>query len=243
MKATSADSVCDPERWPRQLERAIVSAFKLDEGRSMAPDDTRFEIGIYFVDTTYGKGSSAEEWEAQSAALKREIEREYGIELRDEDIAPGFSFPAFETMATIAATGAALFLVGDKIEKNMDAWVHLYKRLKKFLNRPAYLDQSGASVLAMHAVIEECQSGSKSMKMEGYAVWSRLEGKVEYDTKPIVGFTDPPETKYLGVIVHIFQIAADSRRFKVYVEGTSANLTEMPTSLPPTADGDGSSRL
>jgi hypothetical protein len=227
-----------PERWLGS--GAIVAAYQLDEGKSMAPNGTRFQIGIYFVDTTYGKDGSTEDWEAQSAALKHGIEREYGIQLRDEDIAPGFSFPAFETITAeywIGAAPVAMFFAGEKIEKSIDAWLRLYKRIKQFLNRPAYLDRNGASVLAMHAVIEECKSGARSLKLEGYAIWSSLEGKVEYDTKQVVGFADPPETKYLGVIVHIFQIAADNRRFKVYVEGNSANLTEMPSSLPKAADG------
>jgi hypothetical protein len=199
----------------------------------MAADDTSFEIGIYFVDTTYGQDGTTEEWETRSAALKREIEREHGIELRDQAIAPGFAFPAFETILAIAAVPIALFLAGDKIEKNIEAWDRLYKRLTRMLNRPAYLDQNGASVLAIHAVIEECRSsGAKSIKRESYAIWFSLEERVEYNTQPIVGFADPPETKYLGVIVHIFQIVADDRRFKVYVEGTVVHLIEIPPSLP-----------
>jgi hypothetical protein len=198
----------------------------------MASDDTSFEIGIYFVDTTYGQDGTTEEWETRSAALKREIEREHGIELRDQAIAPGFAFPAFETILAIAAVPVALFLAGDKIEKNIDAWVRLYKRLNQFLNRPAYLDQNGASVLAMNSVIAECRSGARSVTLEGYATWFLLEDRVEYNTQPIVGFADSPETKYLGVIVHIFQIVADDRRFKVYVEGTMVHLIEMPPSLP-----------
>jgi hypothetical protein len=196
--------------------------------RAMVLDDTRFEIGIYFVDTTYGHGDAAD-WEVRSAALRREIEQEYGVELRDEDIAPGFSFPAWETILAVAGAATTLFFFGDKITPNVKAWVGHFERIKHFLKRPAYLDYSGALVVAMHAVIDECRSsGTTSVQQEGYAIWFSLEGPVEYDMKPLVGFADPPEIRFLGVIVHIFQIAVDERRFKVYVEGTSTHLVEMP---------------
>ncbi len=194
--------------------------------------DQSIEIGIYFPDTTYGQEGSDAEWEERSAALKREIEQETGLELEQADIAPGFSYPAFATFISeywpVVAAPFALFLTGEKIDKNIDAWAGLYARVKRRLLRSAYLDQNGASIVAMNAVIEECGAAPQVARLEAYALWLLLEGPVEHNTTPIVGFADPPEEKYLGVIVHIFQIAADDRRFKVYVEANTAHLTEMP---------------
>jgi hypothetical protein len=199
----------------------------------MAPNNQQFEIEIYFPDTTYGRADdSLEEWQVKSAALKGEIERECGLQLEDADIAPGSSYPAFQAIITdywpLAAVPIAVFLAGGNIEKNLEAWPRIYKRLKGLLVRPAYLDKNGASVLAMNAVIEECGKAPETTQLEGYALWLSLEGKVEYDVKPIVGVADSPEAKYLAVIVHIFQIAADDRRFKVYVEANDTHLVELP---------------
>jgi hypothetical protein len=61
-------------------------------------DAARFEVGIYFVDTTYGQ--EGDQWEAESAALKAELEAEFGLPLQNDDIGPGWSFPVFAAQVT-----------------------------------------------------------------------------------------------------------------------------------------------
>jgi hypothetical protein len=194
-------------------------------------EDTKFEIGIYFVDTTYADESNEtdEQWLAKSAALKKQLEEEYKLPFQDEDIAPGWSLPAFSTVISEywPAGLIALFLAGEKIEKNIDAWSRLYDRLKRFVTRPVYLDRNGALVLASNAVITKCGALPHSLTIAGYSVWSVLEGEVAHDTSPIVGFADPPTTDRLSIMIHIFQIAADEKCFKVFVDGPKVQLIEM----------------
>lgn len=193
-------------------------------------DETIFEIGVYFVDTTYGRGDH-DDWQVRSAALKQEIEQEFGLQLDDADIAPGWSLPAFSAIVAEywPAGLVALALAGEKIEKNVDAWVRLYDRIKHYLKRLVCLDRNGASVLAVNEVIVKCGATPRSLRFEGYAYLSLIEGKVEYDATPLTDFLDPPAAMYLSVVVHIFQIEADNRRFKVYVEGNTVHSVEIST--------------
>ena len=195
-------------------------------------EDTRFEIGIFFVDTTYGSETNEtdEQYSVKSAALKTQLEEEYELPLQEEDIAPGWSFPAFSTLVVEywPAGLIALFLAGEKIEKSIDAWPRLYDRLKSFLTRPIYLDRNGALVLASNAVITEYGTLPRSLTLTGYSVWFVLEGEVAHDTSPIVGFAEPPTTDRLSLVIHIFQIAADEKCFKVFVDGSKVQLIEMP---------------
>lgn len=199
----------------------------------MANADTKFEVGIYFVDTTYGDESNEtdEQWSAKSAALKQQLEEEYKLTLQDEDIAPGWSFPAFSTIVAEywPAGLIALFLAGEKIEKNIEAWPRLYAKLKRFVTRPVYLDRNGALVLATNAVIAEYGALPRSLRIAGYSAWSLSEGEVAHDTSPIVGFDDPPRTDRLSIIIHIFQIAVDEKNFKVFVDGSTVHLVEVPS--------------
>jgi hypothetical protein len=188
----------------------------------------KFEIGIYFVDTTYGNETD-EQWPAKSAALKQQLEEEYKLTLQDEDIAPGWSFPAFSTIVAEywPAGLIALFLVGEKIEKNIEAWPRLFAKLKRFVTRPVYLDRNGALVLATSAVIREYGALPHSLRIAGYSAWSVQEGEVAHDTSQIVGFDDPPRTDRLSVIIHIFQIEADERTFKTFIDGSTVRVVEV----------------
>ena len=191
----------------------------------MIDDDGQFEITIYFVDTTYGKDS--DQWEAESAALKTELEAEYGLPLQYDDIGPGWSFPTFAVIISEywPAGLIALFFAGEKIEKNLEAWPRLYNKLKSYLARPVYLDRLGASVLAADAVIAKCQP--ISLKLTGYFAWPVLEGEPPQDASTIVGIADAPERKFLSTTVHVFQITADDKSFKVFVRGSKVQIIDM----------------
>jgi hypothetical protein len=203
-----------------------------DTSASRGPNDNskKFEIKLYFVDTTYGK--EGDQWEAQSGILRAELEAEYRLPLQNDDIGPGWSFPVFAATITeywpVAAALVALFLSGEKIEKNIDAWPRLYDRLKRFLTRPVYLDTRGASVLAMNAVIVKYGKPS-SLTMTGYTAWSAMEGEPPRDTTPIVGRDAPPARKHLSTTIHIFQITADDKSFKVFVSGSDVQVIDMPS--------------
>jgi hypothetical protein len=119
----------------------------------------------------------------------------------------------------------ALFLSGERIEKNLNAWPRLYDRLKCYLTRPVYLDRMGAAVLAADAVISKCQT--VSLTLTDYVAWSVVDGEPPRDTSAIVGIADGPAHKFLSTTVHIFQITADDESVKVFVRGSHVQVIEI----------------
>jgi hypothetical protein len=65
--------------------------------------------------------------------------------------------------------------------------------------------------------------------MTGYFAWPVLVGDPPRDASPIAGLAEPPERKFLSTTVHMFQITADNKSYKVLVCGSDVEVIDMPS--------------
>lgn len=117
-------------------------------------------VEILFADAYY---DSEREGEDYSVELRRMVsEFDGSAHIHPTDTGYGADFPAFLVqlfqdvnwrMLLIGAGAGAgsLFLLGEKIEKNLDAWARLAERFCQLLTRlkPMRIDEYGALLLAL----------------------------------------------------------------------------------------------
>jgi hypothetical protein len=113
----------------------------------------------------------------------------------------------------------ALFLLGEKIEKNFEVWRRLYNRLKEFLPHKPSFEVDGAAVLAVEAISSVTGATPHTLKLLGYRYESVLVRPLEEIVRDEV---DPNSIaqraeRAQSATVHVFKVQAGSRIFKVVV--------------------------
>ncbi len=198
----------------------------LDE--NLNPYERNDKLLIVVVDETYGIDDDL--WEAERERYRLGLEAEFGLVFKDADIGPGASLPAFATLLQMHVPAwvilFSLFFAGKNIKENCEAWRDLFGALKRFLQRPVYLNRQGAAVLAMKAVFDEMDGIPKSLQLLGYSsshVAEPDQPKPEDDEVIL----DAPTTLYLGFVRHIFVIVADGIKFRASVEGRQVTLVRL----------------
>ena len=186
-------------------------------------------IRFYVHDETYGHAE--DDWEQKSEAFKKRLEAEYKLPFEYEDIGTGASAPAFfATLMDLAPYAApiAIFFAGKKIEENLDAWGKIYVRLKKFLNRNPTLDMQGASVLAVQSITASMGKVPTFIRLTGYCADSAMNEPFEElckDGTKLMEMDRP--TRLVDSTIHVFQIEADDRLFKIFVFRTEVKLLKL----------------
>jgi hypothetical protein len=194
--------------------------------------DKRGGIKIYISDPTYGRGNI--DWEKESTEFKRQLEAEFHLQFEVTSIGTGAAEPAFVTVLVEFAkyvTGGviALFLLGETIEKNLDVWPRLYKRLTEFLRHRPTFEIDGAAVLAVEAISSAIGTTPRTVQLLGYRYESvlvrPLEEIVREEVEPS-SIAQPPE-RARSATVHVFKIQAEGRIFKVLVCRSEVTAIEL----------------
>jgi hypothetical protein len=195
--------------------------------------DDKTGIRIYLPDATYGSLEDQSDWGMRSRAFRKGLEAEFQQPFEQTDIGPGWSEPAFVTVLLehapyIVAGLIALFLSGEKIEKNLETWPRIYKRLTHYFYRKPTLEIDGAAVIAIEAICSVMNKTAGTYQLLGYRTESCL-------VKNFDGMADDTEIASIekttelvrSVTIHMFKIQADNRAFKVFVLGAEARLFEV----------------
>lgn len=193
---------------------------------------TQHLLPIYMPDSTYGQEDTFEEWEANTAKLKSELEAEFGCDFEYTDIGPGWSEPAYVTMLPLdgLVIGAImLFFKGKDIADSLAGWSEIFAKIKSFLTRGAVYPKEGAAIVAVKAIEQEIGRSPSSIRLIGYkthnVTWEEEPELVETDISGVEG----PRENDQGIagIAHLFLIEADGQRFKVMVRGSEITVVEV----------------
>jgi hypothetical protein len=93
------------------------------------------------------------------AALERELRGfDLSVAIGKSDIGPGADWPMI--LAAFSAIGS-VFLLGESVEKGLDAWIRLARRFRELVARlrnnfgATRVDETGAKLLALNRIAEE----------------------------------------------------------------------------------------
>ena len=132
-----------------------------------------------YDDQIHGNGLSKKDIEQ----IKSELDFEGDKEISEKNIGPGAD--VFVILASIL-TIANVFLLGDKIDKGIDGWIKIGRRIKNLFKRKELIavDKDGASLLAIEfiASLEKVKSLEKESEYEINLV--RLDGLFTDGRKP-----------------------------------------------------------
>lgn len=187
-------------------------------------------IQVAIVDKTYFDEGG--DWAERSKAFRNELEKEFGVEFEEADIGPSVSLPAFITFLSanaevIGSTLLGIFLLGKKLEDGWRWWVEKAKLLKKFSAHQVKLNQHGASILAVEAVMNESSNPPNYIKLLRYGTALMGEGDDLVNFQIEVEKEGPTDTLYLGFMKHIFDIEADGQLYRVGVDGTEVEVLKI----------------
>lgn len=182
-------------------------------------------IDIYIPDVTY----EDDQWEEKSAALKAELEAEFGCTFEEAHIGAGASFPAFLTELSLdawpyLAMALYAFFKGKDIQPNLDAWKELYKKLNQFRKRRPYFNREGSAVIVVDEIITHLGHDPDSFNLIGYVV-SPLGAP--HDLDAIAGIEEGPDQLHTGWTVQLFEVEAEGRTFKILVDGNDVYAIEI----------------
>lgn len=109
--------------------------------------------------------------EDENEAIAREVEAclsEFApVEVEGTDIGPGADWPMFLAVFSGVAT---VFLMGEKIEKSLDAWISMSRRFRDLIDRlqqkfgPTRVDMMGACFLALKHIGQD-ERGVSSLRL------------------------------------------------------------------------------
>jgi len=181
-------------------------------------------IRIYIPDITYDRSDDPE----ASDKFQRQIEEVFGQPFEYRNIGAGADFPSFLTwvppVASFATALIAIFLSGERIEKNLDAWLRMKNRLQEFLRYRGYFDRQGASVIAVGEALENLADPPASVRLVGYALAPHgdMSGVIERcRSGEIAGEL---QEEWIGEVVHVFLLEIDGREYVVKVDSEGAHL-------------------
>ena len=187
-------------------------------------------IDVYFPDLSHGE-------EVESKRFKQELEAEYGVPFRFVSIGRGAAAAAYvaelisfaQSPEGIASGVVALFFAGEKIEKNIDAFLRMYSRLRSAFHRNPTFDREGAAVLVQKAIADRLSAPPKSTRCEGFEIIDRLSlgNPMKIPAPMPVTMIGPPADKVTNSAVYYFQVQADDRIFLARVDGHNVDLVEV----------------
>ena len=186
-------------------------------------------LKIYIPDTTHA------EYESASSRFRDTLIAEFQLPFEETDIGTGAGEQAFWTTLTDAwpfVAAVAVFFSGKKIDENLEAWQKLFKRLGPFINRGAIFDRDGAAVLAIEGLRLALGKLPDSVRLVGYQTDSLLNRindppeEWQADRSPVSTIA-PALDQVQGATIHVLQIEADGRMFKVVVQGSSVVTMEL----------------
>jgi hypothetical protein len=186
---------------------------------------------IYIPDATYGRDAG----ENESLRFRDTLTAEFQLPFEETDIGTRAGEPAFWTALADSwpfVAIVALFFSGKKIEENLDAWAKISKRLKPFIARGAIFDRDGAAILAIEGIQLALGKLPDSVRLVGYqtdCLLNRLNDPPEDwqgDRSPVT-ILAPPLDQVQRATIHMLQIEADGRTFKVVVQGSRVFTMEL----------------
>ncbi|MCA1429364.1 MULTISPECIES: hypothetical protein [unclassified Bradyrhizobium] len=186
-------------------------------------------LKVYIPDPTNA------ECEDSSARFRDTLVAEFQLPFEETDIGTGASEQAFWTVLTDAwpvVAAIAVLFSGKKIEENIEAWQKLFKRLGPFIDRGAIFDREGAAILAMDGLRLALGRLPDTVRLVGYHTdsllnWVNDSPEVWQADRSPVSTIDPPLDQVQGATIHILQIEADGRMFKVVVQGSRVFTMEL----------------
>lgn len=132
-----------------------------------------------YEDKVYGEGLSQNDIDE----IKDSLDFEGEIEISEKNIGPGADvFVIFASILTIAN----VFMLGDKIEKGIDGWIRIGKRIKKLFEKKELVavDKDGASLLAVKFIAEIAPVKSLEKENEHEINLVRVDGMFRDGRKP-----------------------------------------------------------
>ncbi|MGO9741162.1 MAG: hypothetical protein ACLPN5_06545 [Roseiarcus sp.] len=189
---------------------------------------------VFIRDPFYGySDEDAATEETLSENFKAGLVAEYGLEFQFISIGAGAAVPSFFTSLGILpylSMGIYVFFQGKNINDAIDGWVALAHRLQRFIHRHPTFDRNGAAVLAVKKVLERFDRTPGSIRFVGYRCLDRigLGFPDDVDPGPLNEFEDPP-SRVLVSQIQVFQIVADNRVFRVFVERDEITVKEIST--------------
>ena len=149
-----------------------------------------------------------------------EINKTYVI--KSTNIGAGADWPLI--LITIS-TLSTLFFLGDKINKNLEAWIKLSKKFKKLLNkirrRGFFIDSNGATLIALNDLLKKAKVIEsielvKNVELSNYPVKSFF-----LDKRPTERIDSKPYRFFIKIFLvnknlfHIYGIKSDGK-IKLY---------------------------
>jgi hypothetical protein len=185
-------------------------------------------LRIYIPDATYGR----EDWEEESPKFRQRLIKEYQLPFEETDIGTGAGEPGLVTALIDSwpvVLAAGLFFNGKRIKENLDAWIDVFQRLKPFFKNQATFDRDGAAVLAIDGIRSALGKLPTSVRLVGYQTDSLLNQPFEDAAadKGTINGIDPALDYVRRATIHIMQIEADGRMFKVFVRGSNVVTIEL----------------
>ena len=195
---------------------------------SQQMDQNTYEISIYFGAPTYQD-------ESEGRARKAELEAELGLRGEEASIGTGAEGPGIvflldvtELVAKYGLIGWGALNLGKNIVGVVDFYLDAAKKLKKYVSgHHTYLEQDGAYVLAVDAIIEHLGKAPKSIVLEGYMTGDPAGDDWDHMLEVTEIGKAPP---HLGAFLpHHFQFKIDGRRrIKVVVDSDDVKVFELP---------------
>jgi hypothetical protein len=195
------------------------------------------EVLVYIVDESYPPRT--EEFENESDATERlsrayhaSLVAEFGHEFEDVNIGPGADLPAFATHISENAIPLlpwilAVLFSGKPLRDNIDAWMDLASRIKRYFSRPVLLNRNGAAALAVDATITEIGRVPRSIRLIGYHCGHVAEPDHLGQHENIFRIDGTAPSLNASTLRHVFWIEADGATFRVTVEGTKAQIARV----------------
>jgi hypothetical protein len=195
------------------------------------------KIQICIPDISYRNAPDDEEWNKKSETLRSELEGEYGTPFEPGSIGFGSASPAWLGLLDLGpwpyvATALYVFFKGKEILENLDAWREIGKKITSFHKRKPSLNRSGAAILAIENIACALGYTPHSIQLVGYrrmTYFDKLEGKEDPGYLTTIGNA---EERVTNITIHVFQIIADDKHFRVFVEGDNVRLLRVENPRP-----------
>jgi hypothetical protein len=200
-----------------------------DEHKNRSAQLGECNFGIYFFDTTYGH-HDGDEWDVAAEQLRKKLEQEFGRIFERTNIGPGFDIPAFVTWVMAAPLEAkiiGLLLLGDVLNKSMEGFIAIAKKIRPLFQRGFALNRDAAVVLAITAVFDKLGGLPRTVRLVGYRTVYLLDQDEDDLSQPLTEIGKSVPEIHLGMVAHVFQFDAEDRTFRVYIRGNKATVHEM----------------
>ncbi|WP_143535512.1 hypothetical protein [Roseisalinus antarcticus] len=195
----------------------MMPSFRWDEP---IPDEIAC---VYFIDTTYDGGDPSNE----KALLYDRILSEIGLPLEEDTIAPDADLPTWLAEINLATVGipaalVSLFFLGERIEKNLDAWIRLGRRLKGLMKWNLFLSRSAGLAVAIDSIATEYFDG----EIDDVLLVSYKRADRRFENFRDAREEGPLPREYLGISIHVYELRCGGRNFRVTIDANNVLVDE-----------------